>query len=113
MLAHCNNATLPMALMNCQLVEPHGTLDWLYLTLMSTHMPCLLLQLTLLPLQADIHDTHVSKALNPLNCLTTLTSIAYLRWASKSLLPSVPGAPLDVALAQVGWLGTLVNDQGN
>jgi hypothetical protein len=53
------------------------------------------------PLQADVHDTAVSRALNPLNCLTALTSIAYLRWASKSILPLVPGAPLDVAIAQV------------
>lgn len=59
------------------------------------------MQLILLPLQADVHDTHVSRAINPINCLTTLTSIAYLRWASKSLLPQVPGAPLDVAIAQV------------
>lgn len=58
-------------------------------------------QITLLPLQADIYDTPVTKALNPMNCLTALTSIAYLRWASKSLLPQVPGAPMDVALAQV------------
>jgi hypothetical protein len=58
-------------------------------------------QLILLPLQADIHDTPVSRALNPINCLTTLTSVAYLRWASKSLLPQVPGAPMDVAIAQV------------
>jgi hypothetical protein len=43
----------------------------------------------------------VSATLNPLNCLTALTSVAYLRWASKSLLPQVPGAPLDVAIAQV------------
>lgn len=59
------------------------------------------LQLILLPLQADVHDTAVSRAMNPLNCLTTLTSIAYLRWASKSILPQVPGAPMDVAIAQV------------
>jgi len=39
--------------------------------------------------------------MNPINCLTALTSIAYLRWASKSLLPQVPGAPMDVAIAQV------------
>lgn len=62
---------------------------------------CLLLQLILLPLQADVHDTAVSRALNPINCLTAATSIAYLRWASKSLLPQVPGAPMDVAIAQV------------
>lgn len=55
----------------------------------------------LLPLQADVHDTAVSRAMNPINCLTAATSIAYLRWASKSLLPSVPGAPMDVAIAQV------------
>lgn len=59
------------------------------------------LQLILLPLQADVQDGPVTRAMNPLNCLTTLTSIAYLRWASKSLLPQVPGAPLDVAVAQV------------
>jgi hypothetical protein len=35
-----------------------------------------LLQLVLAPLQADVHDTAVSRALNPLNCLTALTSIA-------------------------------------
>jgi hypothetical protein len=33
-----------------------------------------LLQLVLAPLQADLHDTAVSRALNPLNCLTALTS---------------------------------------
>jgi hypothetical protein len=59
------------------------------------------LQLILLPLQADTQDGPVTRAMNPLNCLTSLTSIAYLRWASKSLLPQVPGAPLDVAVAQV------------
>jgi hypothetical protein len=59
------------------------------------------MQLVLGPLQADVHDTAVSRTLNPLNCLTALTSIAYLRWASKSILPLVPGAPLDVAIAQV------------
>lgn len=58
-------------------------------------------QLVLLPLQADVHDTAVSRSLNPLNCLTALTSVAYLRWASKSILPQVPGAPLDLAVAQV------------
>jgi hypothetical protein len=68
------------------------------------HRTCcllLLLQLILLPLQADVHDTAVSRTLNPINCLTAATSIAYLRWASKSLLPQVPGAPMDVAIAQV------------
>ncbi|WIA41068.1 hypothetical protein OEZ86_004702 [Tetradesmus obliquus] len=63
-------------------------------------------QLVLLPLQADIHDTAVSRALNPLNCLTALTSIAYLRWASKSILPQVPGAPLDMAVAQIKAVGS-------
>lgn len=50
---------------------------------------CLVLQLVLLPLQADTQDTKVTKALNPLNCLTALTSTVYSRWASKSLLPQV------------------------
>eukprot|EP00879_Flechtneria_rotunda_P014072 GHRR01014702.1.p1 GENE.GHRR01014702.1~~GHRR01014702.1.p1 ORF type:complete len:461 (+),score=131.27 GHRR01014702.1:498-1880(+) len=63
-------------------------------------------QLVLLPLQADVNDTGVSAALNPLNCLTALTSIAYLKWASKSLLPQVPGAPLDLAVAQVHAVGS-------
>jgi hypothetical protein len=59
-------------------------------------------QLILAPLQADIHDSVVSKVLNPINCLSTASSIAYLRWANKGLLPQIPGAPLDLALPQVG-----------
>eukprot|EP00878_Enallax_costatus_P027539 GHUV01029665.1.p1 GENE.GHUV01029665.1~~GHUV01029665.1.p1 ORF type:complete len:405 (+),score=109.11 GHUV01029665.1:2150-3364(+) len=63
-------------------------------------------QLVLLPMQVDIHDTVVTTKLNPLNCLTSLTTLAYLRWGVKDLLPHINGAPLDVALPQKYAVGS-------
>lgn len=63
-------------------------------------------QLVLLPLQADINDTAVSRAFNPMNCIGAATSLAYLKWAGKPIMPNVPGAPLAASIAQVHAVGS-------
>lgn len=63
-------------------------------------------QTILLPLQADISNTPVTSALNVANCAFSLSSLVYIRWAGKAIVPVTPGAPLNIAIPQAVGVGS-------